>query len=115
MNNVEVMRQFFYYLPERLAADGISETVINGWNKEAMLFFINGLHMEYPTPELQKQFEENKKTWAMVYQTDGSVFVGEESDEKELEDAYREFNRVGDLLDKSLKGDEEAALVFFEE
>ena len=66
MTNTELMRKFFHNLPERLAQDGITEEMVNSWSDEDYAYFVRGLHMEYPTPELQAQFEENKRSWLLA-------------------------------------------------
>lgn len=69
MTNTEIMRQFFYNLPEVLFSDGrITQEQFDQLNKEQMIAFIDGLHMDYPTPELQEQFEQNKRMWKLCYE-----------------------------------------------
>ena len=72
MNNVEIMRKFFYNLPEKLSKDGLTEKMINSWNSEQYLEFVKSLKMDYPTKELQQQFEENKKAWILAIQFNSS-------------------------------------------
>lgn len=69
MANTDIMRKFFYNLPEKLFADGkITQKQFDNFSKEQMIEFIDGLHMTYPTKELQEQFEQNKAMWKMYYQ-----------------------------------------------
>lgn len=69
MTNTEIMRQFFYNLPEVLFGEGkITQEQFDQYSKEQMIAFIDGLHMDYPTPELQEQFKQNKEMWKLYYE-----------------------------------------------
>lgn len=69
MTNTEIMRKFFYNLPEKIFAEGkITQKQFDKFTKKQMIEFIDGLHMTYPTKELQQQFEENKAMWKMYYE-----------------------------------------------
>ena len=70
MTNTEMMRVFFPDLPEGLMAEG------KGWTPRAfdkltsdeVIEFIDELHLNYPTAELQEHFEQNKAMWKMAIQ-----------------------------------------------
>ena len=69
MTNTEIMRKFFYNLPEVLFGNKkIRQEQFDQYSKEEMIAFIDGLHIDYPTPELQGQFEENKAMWKLYYE-----------------------------------------------
>lgn len=73
MTNTELMRTFFPTLPEHLVKHGKGWTVkwFDGLTDAEVIDFIDGLHMDYPTAELQEQFEQNKAMWKMAIQFSG--------------------------------------------
>lgn len=76
MTNPEIMRKFFYNLPEKLFVEGkITQKQFDNFSKEQMIEFIDGLHMDYPTKDLQEQFEENKAMWKMYYELPSGTHI----------------------------------------
>lgn len=73
MSNTEIMRQFFYDLPEKIFSGGkITQAQFDAFTPKQMIQFIDGLHMDYPSKEQQAIFEQNKKIWKLIYELGAS-------------------------------------------
>lgn len=80
MTNTEIMRKFFYDLPEKLFSQGrITQAEFDAYTPAQMIRFIDGLQMDYPTEEQRAIFRQNKATWKLIYELGGpgsaAVFI----------------------------------------
>ena len=79
MTNTEVMRKFFYDLPEMIFEKGIiTQEVLDAFTPEQMIEFIDGLEMTYSNPADQEAYKGNKAMWKLFYEMGGpgnAIFI----------------------------------------